>query len=160
MFLHKYNARDFGSLYITADEEALTGIYLDEEEMLQALQNQEAVWEPHPILMELSRMLDSYFSGEDISFELPLKITGTPFQKQVWEYMKTIPYGETRSYSDTAAAVGSPKAVRAVGQASRRNPFPIVVPCHRIIGKNGALTGYSGSKTNLKEILLGLESRQ
>ncbi|QSO49674.1 methylated-DNA--[protein]-cysteine S-methyltransferase [Alicyclobacillus mengziensis] len=101
--------------------------------------------------------LEQYFAGIRHTFTLPLVLRGTEFQKAVWEYLLTIPYGETRSYGDVARAIGREKAVRAVGQANRANPVPIVVPCHRVIGQTGALTGYAGSQVHLKAALLNLE---
>ncbi len=101
--------------------------------------------------------LEQYFAGSRHSFTLPLVLRGTEFQKSVWKYLTEIPYGETRSYGDVARAIGRDKAVRAVGQANRRNPVPIVVPCHRVIGSHGELTGYAGSQVHLKAALLNLE---
>lgn len=102
------------------------------------------------------RQLDEYFRGVRCEFELPLAPRVTPFQADVLEYLLSIPYGETRSYRDVAAAIGRPKAVRAVGGANGSNPLPIVIPCHRIIGSNGALTGFGGG-LDAKRYLLDLE---
>ena len=107
---------------------------------------------------EARKQLSEYFAGERRGFELPLELSCTPFQRDVLTALQRIPYGETRSYSDIAAAVGRPKAVRAVGAANARNPLPIVIPCHRVIGKRGALTGFGGG-LDVKEHLLGLERR-
>lgn len=93
---------------------------------------------------EAARQLEEYFQGKRKTFKLPLKLKGTEFQKLVWDALLTIPYGETRSYSEIACQIGRPKASRAVGMANHRNPVAIVVPCHRVIGKNGSLTGYAG----------------
>ena len=103
-----------------------------------------------------ANQLDQYFTGKRKQFSLPLVLKGTEFQKAVWEALQAIPYGETRSYSDIAVAVGSPKAVRAVGMANHNNPIAIIVPCHRVIGKNGSLTGYASGLQN-KKLLLELE---
>ena len=102
------------------------------------------------------RQLDEYFSGTRRSFELPLRLCGTPFQQRVWSALCEIPYGETRSYRDIAEAVGSPRAYRAVGMANNRNPILILVPCHRVIGADGALVGYGGG-LDMKRALLELE---
>jgi methylated-DNA-[protein]-cysteine S-methyltransferase len=102
--------------------------------------------------------LEQYFAGERTVFDVPLGATGTPFQQQVWDALKTIPYGATATYRDIAGAIGSPKAVRAVGLANGRNPISIIVPCHRVVGANGALTGYGGGLA-AKQLLLDLESR-
>lgn len=104
--------------------------------------------------------LDEYFHGQRRQFTIPLSIKGPEFSKRVWQELETIPYGETRSYAEVALAVGSPKSYRAVGQANRRNPLPIFIPCHRVIGKDGALTGYIGKKyIGMKEELLALERK-
>jgi methylated-DNA-[protein]-cysteine S-methyltransferase len=100
--------------------------------------------------------LDAYFAGERREFDLELDLVGTNFQRRVWEALLTIPYGETRSYGDIAEQIGSPGAVRAVGLANGRNPIGIIVPCHRVIGANGGLTGYGGGLER-KRILLELE---
>jgi methylated-DNA-[protein]-cysteine S-methyltransferase len=99
--------------------------------------------------------LQEYFSGSRQAFDVPLVFTkGTVFQRAVWQALCEIPYGETRTYRDIARAIGNEKAVRAVGQANRANPFPIIVPCHRVIGANGGLVGYAGSQVHLKSYLL------
>lgn len=103
--------------------------------------------------------LAEYFRGERREFDLPLCPEGTEFQKKVWEALREIPYGETRSYHAIAERVGNPKASRAVGMANHRNPIAIMIPCHRVIGKNGSLTGYAGG-LNLKERLLKIENAQ
>jgi methylated-DNA-[protein]-cysteine S-methyltransferase len=100
--------------------------------------------------------LNEYFSGSRKSFDLKLNLTGTNFQKKVWEALGNIPYGETKSYKEIAIEVGSPKAFRAVGSANNKNPIPIIIPCHRVIGKNGKLVGFAGG-LHLKEKLLQLE---
>jgi methylated-DNA-[protein]-cysteine S-methyltransferase len=110
----------------------------------------------HPLLREAVRQLRAYFDGFLRRFELPLDLQGTPFQLRVWRELETIPFGERRSYADIAYAVGAPKAVRAVGAANGANPVAIVVPCHRVIGSNGKLTGYGGGLP-LKKKLLELE---
>jgi len=97
-----------------------------------------------PVLAETRRQLDEYFRGKRRDFELPLDIDGSPFQREVWDALVRIPYGETESYGQLAERVGRPGAARAVGGANVRNPLPIVVPCHRVIGASGALTGYGG----------------
>jgi methylated-DNA-[protein]-cysteine S-methyltransferase len=107
---------------------------------------------------ELRRQLAAYFGGELRDFDLPLAPQGTPFQQSAWAALRTIPYGETRSYRDQALAIGNPKAVRAVGQANGRNPLPIVIPCHRVIGANGSMTGFGGG-IDTKRFLLDLEAR-
>jgi methylated-DNA-[protein]-cysteine S-methyltransferase len=110
----------------------------------------------NPLLIEAVRQLQAYFAGQLRKFQLPLDIEGTDFQKRVWHELENIPFGETRSYSQIAAAIGSPRAVRAAGAANGANPVPIVVPCHRVIGAGGKLVGYGGGLP-LKKLLLELE---
>lgn len=100
--------------------------------------------------------LEEYFSGKRSSFSLPMAPAGTQFMQDVWQALVTIPYGEVRSYRDIAKAIGNPKACRAVGMANNRNPLPIIIPCHRVIGANGKLVGYAGG-LDCKEKLLALE---
>lgn len=109
-----------------------------------------------PVLLETERQLNEYFAGTRNRFELELDFAGTDFQKKVWAALLTIPFGETRSYSQIALQIGSPKAVRAVGAANGRNPISIVAPCHRVIGASGALTGFAGG-LEAKQYLLALE---
>jgi methylated-DNA-[protein]-cysteine S-methyltransferase len=106
----------------------------------------------------VKRQLDEYFAGTRRQFDLPLAADATPFQARVLEALRRIPYGETRSYRDIAVALGNPKAVRAVGGANGSNPLPIVIPCHRVIGSNGTLTGFGGGM-EAKRYLLELEAR-
>ena len=108
------------------------------------------------LLLEAGRQLEEYFAGIRAGFSLPLAPQGTDFQKAVWRQLEAIPYGETRTYGQIAAALGKPKASRAVGGANHNNPIAIVIPCHRVIGANGSLTGYAGG-LDLKEKLLHLE---
>ncbi len=111
----------------------------------------------HPLLREAVRQLEEYFAGRRRRFDLPLDLRGTPFQLRVWELLQGIPYGETRSYGELAQDLGRPGAARAVGAANGANPLAIVVPCHRVIGAGGALTGYGGG-IERKRFLLELES--
>jgi methylated-DNA-[protein]-cysteine S-methyltransferase len=115
-------------------------------------------WESgdHAVLRETQSQLDAYFAGTLTTFDLPLAPRGTAFQEQVWTTLAAIPYGNTWSYLDLANALGKPTATRAVGAANGRNPLPIVLPCHRVIGANGALTGFGGGLPT-KEFLLRLE---
>jgi methylated-DNA-[protein]-cysteine S-methyltransferase len=110
----------------------------------------------HEILREAARQLSAYFDGSLRTFTIPLDMQGTDFQMRVWRQLETIAYGEIRSYSQVAEAIGAPRAVRAVGAANGANPIPIVVPCHRVIGANGKLVGYGGG-LSLKKRLLALE---
>ena len=109
-----------------------------------------------PFLVEARHQLGAYFAGERTDFELPLAPEGTPFQQQVWAALREIPYGQTISYGELARRIGNPQASRAVGLANGRNPISVIVPCHRVIGANGALTGYGGG-LGRKQVLLSLE---
>ncbi|ENM5743036.1 methylated-DNA--[protein]-cysteine S-methyltransferase [Vibrio metoecus] len=112
-----------------------------------------------PILNNVIQQLDEYFSGQRTQFELPLAANGTAFQQSVWHALCKIPYGESWSYQQVAEAIGNPKAVRAVGLANGKNPISIIVPCHRVVGKSGKLTGYAGGLER-KAFLLELEQRK
>lgn len=111
-----------------------------------------------PFLEEVARQLTAYFEGKLRDFSLPFHLVGSSFQVRVWEALQTIPYGETVSYAELASRIGSPRAYRAVGQANHVNPISIILPCHRVIGSNGALVGYGGGLAT-KEYLLALEKR-
>ncbi|MEG3133338.1 methylated-DNA--[protein]-cysteine S-methyltransferase [Rouxiella sp. T17] len=112
--------------------------------------------EHHPMLLKTEQQLNEYFAGTRTRFELALDFQGTDFQQRVWQALLAIPFGETRSYTQIAQAVGSPKSVRAVGAANGRNPLSIIAPCHRVIGASGALTGFAGG-LEAKTFLLTLE---
>lgn len=147
-----------GLLRLYANEAALVAI-LWENEKPGRVRLAPAHRRPnHPILRETVRQLKEYFAGKRTAFDLPLDPAGTPFQKKAWRALRRIPFGETRSYADQARRIGNPKACRAVGAANGRNPLSIVVPCHRVIGANGSLTGFAGGET-VKRALLELERR-
>jgi methylated-DNA-[protein]-cysteine S-methyltransferase len=112
----------------------------------------------HPILLEAERQLGEYFAGVRSQFELPLELRGSEFQNKVWRALTAIPFGRTISYFDLAETIGSPKASRAVGAANGKNPLSIVIPCHRVIGTDGTLTGFAGG-LETKAMLLTLEAR-
>jgi methylated-DNA-[protein]-cysteine S-methyltransferase len=141
-----------GELMLTADDDgALTGVNLPNRHP------DPAGWErDDELLADARRQLSEYFAGERTTFDLPLRPAGAPFQLRVWEALLRIPYGETASYGELARELGHPTAARAVGAANGRNPIAIVVPCHRVIGANGSLTGYAGG-LECKRALLDLE---
>jgi methylated-DNA-[protein]-cysteine S-methyltransferase len=112
-----------------------------------------------PLIKKTAAQIDEYLSGKRKQFTIPIALHGTEFQTAVWRTLQKIPYGETRSYKEVSAAIGRPKAVRAVGMANNRNPIVIIVPCHRVIGHDGSLTGYGGGLP-LKRRLLELEKRK
>ncbi|AEY67088.1 methylated-DNA--[protein]-cysteine S-methyltransferase [Clostridium sp. BNL1100] len=108
------------------------------------------------LLIDAVKQLDEYLKGKRMAFDLPLAPKGTDFMKTVWNCLNTIPYGDTRSYKQIAEAAGNPKACRAVGMANNKNPIPIFIPCHRVVGTNGRLTGYRGG-LEIKQKLLEIE---
>ncbi|MBX7002340.1 methylated-DNA--[protein]-cysteine S-methyltransferase [Bacillus aerophilus] len=156
MYFTVYTA-PIGALYILEKDGAIIEVKFDDESFLVKEQRDRFKQDDTPVLKEAKKQLDEYFKGDRKVFDLPLKQAGSPFQEQVWEALSTIPYGESKSYADIAEAIGNPKAVRAIGQANRRNALPIFIPCHRVIGKDRTLTGYAGTKTGMKAILLELE---
>ncbi len=143
-------------LTLVATDDGLTAILWENDRPHRVRLNIDAEDDRHPVLVETARQLDEYFAGERNTFALPLDMAGTPFQRKVWNALLTIPFGETRSYRQIAEQIGSPSAVRAVGAANGRNPVSIVVPCHRVIGSNGSLTGFAGG-LDVKSRLLTLE---
>jgi len=146
-----FKLREGFSLSIAANEWALQRI-----EFLSSCTNPGI--HSHPVISEAIGQLRAYFAGQLREFDLPLEMPGTEFQQRVWNALRAIPYGETRSYSQLAGEIGSPNAVRAVGAANGRNPIPIVVPCHRVIGAGGDLVGFGGGLA-WKRLLLDLESK-
>lgn len=110
-----------------------------------------------PLLKQAEQELKEYFRGERKKFTVPMSPEGTPFQRKCWEALLLIPYGETWSYAFQAQCIGNPNACRAVGMANHRNPLPVFIPCHRVVGKNGSLTGYAGG-LDVKSVLLKLEA--
>ena len=144
-----------GDLLLAGDESALSLIGFPQGKMRH---DPEPDWIFNEKPFAAARQqLAEYFVGERKDFDLPLQLSGTEFQVQVLEELQRIPYGETTSYGDIATRIGRPKAVRAVGAANGRNPLPIVIPCHRVIGSSGDLTGFGGG-LDLKEALLRLEA--
>lgn len=146
-----------GQLTLVASQLGLMAIYMEKHTKPAGDRTQWSKDPTHPILTETKKQLDSYFAGTRREFDLPLDLIGTPFQKAAWQALQKIPYGETRSYAEQATLCGKPKAVRAIGTANGRNPVSIIVPCHRVIGKNGSLTGYGGG-IDRKRFLLELEN--
>ena len=147
-----------GPLLLAGDEAGLQQVNFVNGRRQQNNPSPEWIEDPTR-LREAARQLRAYFGGELENFDLPLAMQGTPFQLNVWKNLCDIPYGETISYGELACRVGNPKAFRAVGLANGSNPVAIIVPCHRVIGSNGKLTGYGGGLP-VKEKLLALERRQ
>ncbi len=149
-----------GKLKLVANNRGLLALLWNDGKMAsKAFQDAEEQKKSHPILDQAENQLKEYFRGARTSFSLKLDLQGTTFQKKVWQALLTIPFGETRSYGQIAVQVGSPRAVRAVGGANGRNPISIIVPCHRVIGASGHLTGFGGG-LKVKSQLLELEKRE
>jgi methylated-DNA-[protein]-cysteine S-methyltransferase len=149
-------ASPVGALTLVASERGLAAVLWENDDPARVRLGPRAQASGHPVLDEAARQLNAYFAGVRQAFDLPLDVRGTDFQRQVWAALRAIPYGETRSYADLACAIGRPTATRAVGAAIGRNPLSIIVPCHRVIGSNGALTGFAGGLA-AKRHLLALE---
>ena len=137
-----------------ASERGLCGVYMEKHKKAPLTPT---LWKENiSRFTAVIKQLHEYFSGDRRTFDLPLDLKGTPFQLQAWHALLEIPYGETLTYGEQAVAISNPKAVRAIGLANGKNPISIIVPCHRVIGKNGTLTGYGGG-IERKKFLLQLE---
>lgn len=157
VLVHTVQDSPVGPLTLVALDGILAGLYMD----LQRHRPPEATFgEPDPApFTGVIRQLDEYFGGQRTEFDLPLNLVGTPFQRTVWAALREIPYGETWSYGELAKRIGRPGAARAVGLANGRNPIGILVPCHRVVGASGDLTGYGGGLER-KQHLLDFERRR
>jgi methylated-DNA-[protein]-cysteine S-methyltransferase len=156
MFYDYYETGLIGALTLAADEQGLRCVYFAKGRNNRPVQ---ADWRRRPErFREVKRQLAAYFKGDLKNFDLDLAPEGTDFQRRVWAALARIPYGTVVTYKSMAEAVGNPRAVRAVGGATGRNPIPIIIPCHRVIGSNGALTGFGGG-LETKSRLLNLEKR-
>lgn len=133
---------DMGDVTIQASDDGITGIWFATHTTMPLALGERS--DTHPILVRALQQLQEYFAAKREVFDLPIDVRGTPFQLSVWKALAQIPYGKTCSYAQIAYAIGKPTAVRAVGAANGKNPVSIVVPCHRVIGANGRLTGYAG----------------
>jgi methylated-DNA-[protein]-cysteine S-methyltransferase len=146
-----------GDLTLVASDNALTGVYFPHHWMKPTPENLgERVKATDPLLSEAARQLDEYLTGERITFDLPTVLRGDEFQRRVWSILEEIPYGETSSYGEIAERLGDRALAQRVGKTVGQNPLSIVVPCHRVIGKDGSLTGYAGGLKR-KQFLLDLE---
>lgn len=146
-----------GTIRVIADESGIKRVEIFEEDWEAYHNKNPEIVEDQELCGEAIRQLDEYFHGKRKQFDLLLSVEGTDFRKKVWKALQTIPYGEVRSYAEVAEMIGNPKAVRAVGQANKANQLPIIIPCHRVIGKSGDLVGYAGNRTSFKERLLETE---
>lgn len=154
---YKEMASPVGKLKLVASANALLAVLWEQERPNRVKLAMQKFDPQQPLLVETERQLREYFAGRRNQFDLPLEPIGTEFQKKVWRALRAIPFGQTRSYLDLAKSVGSAKAVRAVGAANGKNPLAIVVPCHRLVGANRALTGFAGG-LEAKATLLALEA--
>ncbi len=151
------HASPLGPMLLAASDQGLAGLWFEGQKHWPEGATQWPADPAHPLLREAARQLDAYFSGQLLAFDLPLHPQGaTPFQESVWHALREIPRGATESYGALARRIGRDAAVRAVGAAVGRNPVSIVVPCHRVLGHGGALTGYAGGLAR-KSALLRLE---
>jgi methylated-DNA-[protein]-cysteine S-methyltransferase len=146
-----------GTLKIVVSDSALVAILWDNEKPNRVILDQMDEDFNNPLLLKVEKQLQEYFNGQRKAFDVPLGMQGTLFQMAVWDELKQIPFGSTRSYQQIAQKLNNPKAVRAVGSANGRNPISIIVPCHRVIGADGKLSGFAGG-VDRKKILLDLES--
>jgi methylated-DNA-[protein]-cysteine S-methyltransferase len=145
-----------GKLKLVASDKGLVAILWEKDSPRRVRLDELVADEQHLVLVETARQLGQYFAGKRKTFSIALDMRGTRFQKDVWEALLAIPFGETRSYGQLAKQLGNPRASRAVGAANGRNPVSIIVPCHRVIGSSGKLTGFAGG-LDAKAHLLGLE---
>jgi methylated-DNA-[protein]-cysteine S-methyltransferase len=148
-----------GKLKLVASAKALVAVLWEQERPDRVKLPALKLDAQQPILLEAERQLSEYFSGTRTEFELPLELNGSEFQKRVWRALREIPFGQTTSYLDLAKAVGSARAVRAIGAANGKNPLSIIVPCHRVVGATGSLTGFAGG-LDVKAKLLALEAKR
>lgn len=147
---------DIGELMLVTDGSALTGLYFADSGHLPAECKLWAKNDQQPILQMTARQLEEYFAGKLTRFSIPLRLKGTRFQEKIWQEIARIPYGQTITYSELAGRAGIPQSIRAAGTATGRNPISIIVPCHRVVGKNGDLCGFAGGLER-KRFLLALE---
>lgn len=147
-----------GKLTLVASLQGLVAILWENDDPRRVRLDAPVESDNDPVLIQTETELQEYFSGGRDTFTVPLDMRGTPFQKQVWEALRQVPFGETRTYGELAKQLGNPTATRAVGAANGRNPVSIIVPCHRVIGFSGKLTGFAGG-LETKAYLLNLERR-
>ncbi len=152
-------ASPLGEILIVARDAGLAGLHFIDQKHFPKDASAWTLRTDHPLLQKARAQLEEYFAGRRRDFDLALAPQGTPFQQQVWKLLREIPYGTTTTYGALAAKLGQPTASRAVGAANGRNPIGIIVPCHRVIGSAGALTGYAGGLER-KQTLLALEGGQ
>jgi methylated-DNA-[protein]-cysteine S-methyltransferase len=149
--LYSHLASPIGELLLVGDERHLTGLYMSPQRWAPALAPE---WRrAHAPFAAAREQLTAYFDGDLLEFDLPLRLAGTPFRQRVWAALREIPYGQSCSYGELAVRIGQPTAARAVGLANGRNPISIIVPCHRVVGADGSLTGYGGGLDRKQQLL-------
>jgi methylated-DNA-[protein]-cysteine S-methyltransferase len=158
-FYHSFIPSPVGTLCLIAHDKALCALLWGKDQADDPLFCKSQRLDRHPLLLQTKMELDEYFAGKRKKFSIPIDPSGTDFQQKVWRALRQIPYGETRSYGEQARMIGLPKASRAVGSANGKNPISIIVPCHRVIGTNGTLTGFGGG-LKTKQALLAIEGIQ
>ena len=156
-YAFKFVSGPVGLLKLVANDLALVAILWENDDPKRVRLGSLVEDVDHPILCLAEQQLGEYFAGARKSFDLPLDFAGTPFQRKVWSELLNIPFGQTRTYGQIANSIGKPRAFRAVGAANGKNPISIVAPCHRVIGKDGSLTGFAGG-LEAEECLLGIEA--
>ena len=142
-----------GELMLIADASALTGVYFVGCDHVPAASSRWTLNAQQPVLQQAAKQLQEYFAGKRESFSLPLRLAGTDFQQKVWREIALIPYGETVTYTDLANRAGAPQAIRAAGTTTGRNPVSIIIPCHRVVGKNGSMHGFAGGLERKRHLL-------
>ncbi|MGW0861909.1 methylated-DNA--[protein]-cysteine S-methyltransferase [Streptomyces sp. NPDC002611] len=148
---HTVTDSPYGPLTLVADDGVLCGLYMTDQRHRPP--EETFGTRDDTLFAEVEEQLQAYFAGDLKDFTVELRLTGTPFQRTVWEQLSRIPYGETRTYGQLAATLGTPTASRAVGLANGRNPVGIIVPCHRVVGASGSLTGYGGGLDRKRRLL-------
>lgn len=161
MHYYDFYESPMGRMLIVATDEGLSGLYFVDQKYYREVESDWVQAEKHPIVRQTAREMKEYFAGKRQVFEVPLAAEGTSFQAKVWKAISSVKYGNTITYSELARRAGHPDAIRAAGTATGRNPITIIVPCHRIVGSDGSLTGYAGGlerKRGLQELESGASS--
>lgn len=152
MMYYTEHPSPLGTLVLAATDIGISGLYFEQHKYFKGI----AGWQRddrHPLLRTAARQLDEYFAGQRSAFDIALDVSGTPFQRAVWDALRTLPFGSTTSYQAIAQSLGNPQAIRAAGTAIGRNPVSIIVPCHRVLGATGALSGFAGGLERKRYLL-------
>jgi len=157
MYYFDFYESPMGKMLIVAADEGLRGLYFIDQKYYREVQSEWTRAPKHPVVRQTAREMQEYFAGKRRQFDIPLAPEGTPFQASIWKAISSVKYGDSITYSELARRAGHPDAIRAAGTATGRNPITIIVPCHRIVGSDGSLTGYAGG-LDRKRALQELES--